>query len=218
VAAAALALFDLDGTLTRRDTLAPYVFGFLAAHPRGYLGLPDLLPTLARFVLGRAGRGALKASFLRATLGGRSRAELTAWSERFVSQLLRNGFFAQALSQVAMHREARHRLVLLSASTDLYVPRLGEVLGFDQVVCTGVKWAGDRLAGDLATPNRRGQEKVRVLQELRTQWPGVPVIAYGNAASDVAHLRLAEQGFLVNGNAHARRVAASVGVPLLSWR
>jgi phosphoserine phosphatase len=108
--------------------------------------------------------------------------------------------------------------VLLSASTDLYVPRLGDALGFDQVVCTGVRWVDDRLAGDLTTPNRRGQEKVRVLEELRTQWPCLPIIAYGNAASDVAHLRLAEQGFLVNGNAHARRVAESVGVPLLSWR
>lgn len=130
----------------------------------------------------------------------------------------RRGCYAQALDQVAAHRAAHHHLVLLSASTDLYVPRLGEALGFAQVVCTGVEWAGDALVGNLTTPNRRGQEKVRVLSQLRAQWPGVPVIAYGNAASDIAHLRLADQGFLVNGNSHARRVAASVGVPCLTWR
>ena len=194
------------------------MFGFLAEHPRGFLGLPDMLPALARFALGRAGRGALKSTLLRATLGGRQRAELEAWSKRFVSDVIRRGLLAQAVAQIAAHRAAGHRLVLLSASTDLYVPRLGEALGFAQVVCTGVEWQGDALVGNLTTPNRRGQEKVRVLGELRTQWPGVPVIAYGNAASDVAHLRLAEQGFLVNGNAHARRVAASVGVPCLTWR
>ena len=194
------------------------MFGFLAGHPSGLLGLPDILPALARFTLGRAGRGVLKSTLLRATLGGRQRAELDAWSKRFVGDVIRRGLFPQALEKLTEHREARHRLVLLSASTDLYVPRLGEALGFAQVVCTGVEWQGDALVGNLTTPNRRGQEKVRVLAELRAQWPGVPIIAYGNAASDVAHLRLAEQGFLVNGNAHARRVASSVGVPCLTWR
>jgi HAD superfamily phosphoserine phosphatase-like hydrolase len=194
------------------------VFGFLAEHPRGYLGLPDILPALARFTLGRAGRGALKATLLRATLGGRQRTELDAWSKRFVSDVIRRGLFAQALVRIAAHREARHHLVLLSASTDLYVPRLGEALGFAQVVCTGVEWQGDALVGNLTTPNRHGQEKVRVLAELRRQWPGLAITAYGNAASDVAHLRLAEQRFLVNGSSHARRVAASVGVPCVTWR
>ena len=135
-----------------------------------------------------------------------------------MQELTREGCYAQALDQLAAHRAARHHLVLLSASTDLYVPQLGEALGFAQVICTGVQWAGDVLVGNLTTPNRHGQEKVRVLNQLRAQWPAVPVIAYGNAASDIAHLRLADQGFLVNGNSHARRVAASIGVPCLTWR
>ena len=177
-----------------------------------------MVPELTRFVLGRAGRGALKAALLRATLGGRRRAELDAWGEHFVRDLVRDGCHADALAQLAAHRAAGHHLVLLSASADLYVPKIGEALGFAQVVCTGVEWAGDTLVGNLTTPNRRGQEKVRVLGSLRAQWPALPVIAYGNAASDVAHLHLADQGFLVNGNAHARRVASSVGLPSLTWR
>ena len=51
-----LALFDLDGTITRRDTLLPYVAGFLLRHPARLARLPRLLPALARLLRRRADR------------------------------------------------------------------------------------------------------------------------------------------------------------------
>jgi hypothetical protein len=43
-------------------------------------------------------------------------------------------------------------------------------------------------------------------------------VAYGNAASDVAHLKLADLGVLVNGSFSARRKAAHAGIARLKWR
>ena len=58
---------------------------------------------------------------------------------------------------VKAHREAGDLLVLMSASTDLYVPQIGAALGFNEVICTGVAFdAAGRLDGALTTPNRRG--------------------------------------------------------------
>jgi phosphoserine phosphatase len=108
---------------------------------------------------------------------------------------------------------------LMSASTDLYVPAFATALGFDEVICTGVQWDGDRLEGHLTTPNRRGTEKTRCFAALRQAHPGLTTAAYGNAGSDLDHMRLADQPLLVNASASAQRKASRIGVPVAThWR
>ena len=211
-------MFDLDGTLTRHDTLLPYLAGFLRQHPQRLARLPQALPVITRFALGRADRGAVKSAAIRAVLGGRGRAEIEAWTSEFVARLLARGLHADALAALQAHRRAGDLLVLLSASPDLYVPAIGRALGFAQSVCTEVEWEGDHLTGRLKTPNRRGAEKARCIATLRREHPGLRLIAYGNAASDLAHLALADRATLVNGTAGARRDAARRNVDCVTWR
>ena len=213
-----LAVFDLDGTITRRDTLLPYVTGYLNRQRwRGWPGMLRVVPTAAQFALGRADHGQLKASFIKATLAGSTRSELSHWTEEFVRALLEDGLFGDARAKISTHREAGDRLVLMSASTDLYVPAVARALGFHEVICTALRWDGDRLRGDLATPNCRGPEKTRCLRELQQRYPDLRSVAYGNACSDIDHLQAATQGFLVNGASNARQMAAAVGVACVSW-
>ena len=192
------------------------MLGFLARHPLGLLRLPAVLPALIAFALGRCDHGALKSALIRATLGGHRRAEIESWTAQFLRSLPQR-VFTDALTRVAHHRAAGDTLVLLSASTDLYVPAIAGALGFTQCICTGVEWQGERLVGRLTTPNRRGEEKVRCLQRLRSQYPGAAVSAYGNSAEDIPHLAEAEHPTLVNGSARARTLAAAHGIPCTRW-
>ena len=212
-----LAVFDLDGTITRHDTLVPYIAGFLKPAPWRWLGLLAVVPSVGLYALRSTDRGRLKASLIKWTLGGATRAQIESWNERFVPALLRDGLFADAVARISQHRSDGDRLVLMSASTDLYVPAVGRALGFDEVICTGVRWDADRLRGDLTTPNRRGDEKARCFNVLRGQHPGLTTVAYGNAGSDLPHLRLADHGYLVNGSSSARREAATLGVETVLW-
>lgn len=211
-------MFDLDGTITRQDTLVPYVLGFVRTRPWRLVRIVRTLPVLLCFALGRADHGDVKSSFISATLGGVTRAELARWTARFVQQLLARGLFPEALQRIAEHQRAGDRLVLMSASTDIYVPAIGEALGFADVVCTRLRWDGDRLNGALASPNRRGTEKAWVFRELRQRYPTLPTVAYGNAHSDLHHLKLADQAFLVNGTGRARREAEHNGITCVRWR
>jgi phosphatidylglycerophosphatase C len=217
-AAPDVALFDLDGTLTRHDTLAGYLAGFLREHPARYVRMLRVLPVLTRFALHRADRGELKAVAIGAAMGGFLRAEVQAWTTRFVPPLIAHGMFADALATLERHRQAGDTLVLLSASPDLYVPEIARQLGFFAAMCTGMRWEGERLTGELATANRRGAEKVRCLTELRASYPQRRIIAYGNAGSDLAHLALADHGVLVNGSRAARRDAARLNIERVTWR
>ncbi len=212
-----LAVFDLDGTITRHDTLVPYVCGFLLRQPLRFLGFPLVLPAVIRFMLRRADRGELKSALIRYTLGGCSRAQLEAWNAHFVPALLRQGVFADALQRIAAHKAAGDRLVLMSASVDIYVPAIAEALGFAETVCTGVRWDGECLHGALTTPNRRGVEKVHCFEALKKAHPGLPPAAAGNAGTDLPHLRLADRGVLVNGGAAERAEARAAGIETVDW-
>jgi phosphatidylglycerophosphatase C len=214
----AVALFDLDGTLTRRDTLLPFLAGYAAGHPARLLRLWRLVPAVIEYATGGRDRGRLKSRVIGAVMGGDRRATIDAWAESFVLALEPHGRFrAAALATLEAHRAAGDHLVLLSASPDLYVPRIGRLLGFERTLCTEIRWRGDRLDGALVTPNRRGEEKVRCLEWLRTEYPNLSIIAYGNSDSDLEHMKRADRAVLVNAGAAARRDAASAGIPVADW-
>jgi phosphatidylglycerophosphatase C len=212
-----VALFDLDGTITWRDTLLPFLLGFLRRRPYRALGLWSLPLALGRYWQDRD-RGDLKSRVIRMVMRNEKRAVLDAWAQDFVAQMrLQQRFRPLALNMVEAHRAAGDHLVLLSASPDLYVPRIGQMLGFERTLCTEVEWQGERLDGRLKTPNRRGEEKLRCLAWLREQYPGSPVIAYGNSASDLDHLRQADRALLVNADSAARRLAAKWNIAVSYW-
>jgi phosphatidylglycerophosphatase C len=214
-----VAIFDLDGTLTWRDTLLPFLTGYLKLHPPRFLGLWRLVPALLGFVVLDRDRGILKSRLIRMVMGGDSRAQIDTWVSAYVNALKPAcRFRAEALAALEAHRQAGDHLVLLSASPDVYVPSIGRLLGFERTLCTEIEWRGDRLDGALMTPNRHGQEKSRCVEWLRDQYPGLPFIAYGNSASDLDHMRTIDRAILVNGNAAARRMASREGIPTADWR
>lgn len=200
VAGGSLAIFDLDGTVTRHDTMWPFISGFLARHRSRWWRLPLCLAPFLRYLLADRDRGALKGAVMRLTLGGATRAALEDWAAHFTQQLLRTGLYGEALTRIAKHRRAQTHLVLLSASPDLYVPMIARALGFDECICTEVRWRADgTLDGALASANRRGAEKARCVQALLGRYQPLLSQAYGNSRADLEHLRLVSAGTYVNG-------------------
>lgn len=212
-----LALFDLDGTITWRDSFVPYARGFLARHPAHLSRLWRVPVALGNYVFDGGDRGRLKESLMVSLFRPVERSVLDLWTHTFVDTLLAHGTRAQALAQIEMHRAQGDRLVLLSASPDLYVNRIGERLGFDETIATGIRWNADRFDGHLTTPNRRGEEKSRCLEDLRARNAGLRVVAYGNSDSDLSHLAQADEGWLVSDSSRLIRRAAQLGVRTCSW-
>lgn len=214
-----VAIFDLDGTLTWRDTMLPFVAGYMALRPRRLLRLLQLPGALLGYVWSGGDRGKLKARVLRVTFGADRRADIDAWAQKYVSRLkVQRIFRPAALAALEAHRAAGDRLVLLSASPDLYVPYIGQLLGFDRTICTEMNWRGDRLDGTLRSANRRGAEKLRCLASLRLDNPGARFVAYGNSASDLDHLSNSDAATLVNASRGARQLAARLGLAVTDWR
>lgn len=155
---------------------------------------------------------------IRVLLGGLPRSAVDHWTAGYVRQVVPAGLFDAALEVIASHRARGDRLVLLSASPDLFVPALGGAMGFDEVHCTGVRWDGEALHGALTTANRRGDEKLRVLQALRARHPQCHVTGYGNSRPDLVHLRACDAAVYVNASPGLARQLAAEGLSVARWR
>ena len=212
-----IALFDLDGTLTRRDTYVPFVLGLLLRRPARWVRTPLLLVAALRYVLGQLDRGGLKGSILHLLFAGLPRNVLQDWATRFAAAALATRMHEAGVAALKSHLQAGDHVVLLSASPDLYVPLVGRELGVHEVHCTRIRWAGERLDGRLAGPNMRDQAKARVLGQLRQAHPGLPVIAYGNSAPDLIHMRLCEEAVYVNPAAAETASLAAAGMHCVHW-
>jgi HAD superfamily hydrolase (TIGR01490 family) len=212
-----LAIFDLDGTITRHDTLWPFIRGYLWRNPvRLWRLAPCLLPLL-RFVCGQRDRGVLKGAIIRLTLGGVPRERLQKWAQEFAKRLLSDGLYAEALACIEVHRRSGAHLVLLSASTDIYVPEISRALGFNACLCTEVRWRSDgSLEGSLSSANRRGPEKARCVNAVLAERQPRYSHAYGNSKADLEHLRLVSAGTYVNGS--ERDLVGMPNVRTVRWR
>lgn len=212
-----LVFFDLDGTITRRDTLSGYVFGFALRHPWRLAGYLGVLPSLLRFALRLADHGELKGALIRRVMGGASRREVEDWTREWIPSLLRRGVFPDALAAIASHRTAGDHLVLMTATVDLYAPALATALGLDECVCSEVSWDGDRLDGRLASTNVRDEEKAHRLRRVLPRFPGRPLVGYGNSRPDLPHLRLVDRAVLVNARPRLRKAASGLPISFKYW-
>ena len=197
---AAIAAFDFDGTLTRGDTLVPFLARGLG-WPRLGLALLRCAPWLAGYALRLVRNEAAKARLLQATLGGRSLAEMDDWTTRWLARDFPGQLQDWTLARLAWHRAQGHCCVVVSASPDIYLQRVARSLGFDGLICTEMAVQNGRLTGQMQTPNCYGEQKVLRLRAWLAERfgaeaaAGMTLYAYGDTAGDKPMLRLAQHAW-----------------------
>lgn len=174
-----VAAFDFDGTISRRDTLFPFLRRFRGL-PRFTAAFLASLPALG----GPGRREAYKADVLRRLLAGVPAASLqeaaTAYGARLAEQLR-----PETVERIRWHQSEGHEVLIVSASLRAYLDPVVEHLGIDGVCAVELEVDDEeRLTGRMIGANCRGAEKVRRL----TEWLGgeapARLWAYGNSSGD----------------------------------
>ena len=185
-----VAAFDLDGTLTRRDTLLPFLLATAGplAVTKGLIAVGIPL-TQAVLVDSNSRRGDMKSELLRRVLGGRDSEELRVAGQRYAHKLLATGLRETTLEPWRAHAAEGHELVIVSASPELYVHPLAVLLGGIGLGTRLQVRPDGTVSGEIDGLNCRGPEKVRRLDEwLRasgsTDPATVEVYAYGDSSGD----------------------------------
>ena len=191
-----VAAFDFDGTLTRRDTLLPFLVQ-LCGPSRVAWALASEAPVLASVALGRGDRDAGKARLLARVLAGRPIAAVQAVVDSYAADVTARRLRPDTVTRLRWHVRNGHDVVVVSASPELYVAPIVRRLGVTTVLATGLEVdAADRLTGRLLGANVRGPEKERRLREHLGSEP-VTLYAYGDSTGDRELLAMADVGLQV---------------------
>jgi HAD superfamily hydrolase (TIGR01490 family) len=196
-ATAPLAIFDLDGTLTTQDTFVAYLVSFGRRHRK--IGALVAMPfRVSGYLLKLLRDHQLKQQLLRSFFGGAGRAQIEEHTDWFCRNWLPRHLHSVGNRFLKEHLAQNHRVILLSASPDLYVPAVGRALGIAETLCTQVAFEGDLCAGRLVGSNCKGDEKIaRVREYLGVSAAPPNTSAYGDSRHDLPLLNWVENGVLV---------------------
>jgi len=183
-----VAAFDLDGTLTKDGSVFRWLRR-IAGNLRVYWSAAVRSPALAWAAL-RSGASAdrVKEHIFHATLAGREESVVKEASRAFALDHLAERGRDDVIERLRGHLKDGHRVVLVSASPELYVDVVAQALGAHGAVAT--RLAVDplgRLTGGYLGRNCRGEEKLRRLELwIADQQLGdhVELHAYGNSRGD----------------------------------
>lgn len=188
--------FDFDGTLTIRDSFTEFL-RWRAGPGAWALGLVKLAPALATYAKDRD-RGRIKAASVKEFLLGVSRQTLEAEAAAFAEEIWPRFMRPDALEVWNdWGRRGAHRVIVTASPTTTVAP-FARKLGTEALLGTEFVFdADDRITGDFAGPNCRGQEKVRRLKAAYGEDMTLTA-AYGDTSGDTEMLAMAQQpGFRV---------------------
>lgn len=197
-----MAAFDFDGTLTRRDTLVPFL-----RRARGRWAIVRA----AVAARGARGRDAFKVALVGRLFRGWPAARLDELGRAYVPTLLA-ALRAESRDRLEWHRRQGHAVVIVSASLGAYLRPLADRLGIDDALAVElVADAAGTLTGEVVGGlNNRGPEKVARLEAwLDARFgPGadVELWAYGDSSGDAELLAIADHPIWVGR-----------GAPLTGW-
>jgi phosphatidylglycerophosphatase C len=188
-----VAAFDVDGTLTVRDCVVPFLARMAGGRTRLALGLARLPVALAA-AAARRDRDAMKAAATRAALAGRRVDRVADEAHAYAGLIASSWLRPDTTARLAWHRSEGHRVVLVSASYEVYVGPLAARLGVDAVATRLVAAADGTLSGELDGPNCRGREKLVRLRawQAAVGAEGAELWAYGDSAGDDEMLAAAD--------------------------
>ncbi len=194
------AFFDFDDTLSRGDSIFPFL---LYCIRRGLAPRRQLFKAAAGFLrwkvqpsCGRAVKE-MTLSFIK----GRSVEEMDAVSRDYFRDVQQKFFFEDAAPELFRLREQGRKIVVVSASSDLYMRILPEFLPVDAVISTVCEVKDGIYTGRIGK-NCKGEEKVRRISEwLAEQDLSIDrenSAGYGDSPSDAPMLLLTAHPTLVN--------------------
>lgn len=193
-----IAFFDFDGTLTRSDSLLPFL-KYVRGRTRFYLDMLKVSPWLAGYAFKVVPNDVAKTKLLTCSLGGIQKSELFHKGQVFCDELPESALNPMMVERLREHQAQGHMTVLVSASLDVYLEGWAQKMGFDACLCSRLEQdEAGYVTGRLIGENCYGDEKVLRIQAFLSDRKPTHSFAYGDTKGDLAMLAFVHEGYWVS--------------------
>jgi HAD superfamily hydrolase (TIGR01490 family) len=221
---AGLAIYDMDKTVTRRPTYLPFLLhAARRLAPWRLLLLPVAGLLALAYAAGLIDRARLKELTYGLLVGrGVAPERVAPVVESFAEAQLAGNVLPGARAAIEADRRAGRRLVLATASYELYAGAIGRALGFDDVIATRTHTdALGRVVARIDGANCYGSAKRDMVEAWLAEQglvrDAVHIRFYSDHHSDAPMHRLADEAVAANPDARLARLAAAEGWQVVRW-
>ncbi len=184
-----LALFDFDGTITRKDTL-PQIIRYIKGDVRFLSGLCQFGPTLVKYKAGLLTNSQAKEKLMELFFTGNDLHIFQQACDDFGLLKLQMLIRKDAMQCIRDHQRKNHRVIVISASCENWLAAWCKQTGIE---CIGTRLEVDglQLTGRFLGSNCYGLEKVKRLKEIADLTNYTSIFAYGDSKGDTELLKIA---------------------------
>ena len=182
---------DLDGTLTLKDTYTRFIFLNLKIS----IVLKNISTLFNMLIDHRSGKidddDVKKITFSMFFTGYNKETNIDA----FIKKIPWN---SKVLALIEAKRQEGYKVVIVTASPDVYVKYVCNYLGYDGFISTQTVDDGKYLTGEIKGEICNFEEKPKRIMKFLSGKKPIHTISYGNSSGDYAMLRWCDESYFVN--------------------
>ncbi len=189
-----IAFFDLDGTITKKDTLLEFIKyskGILAFYIGFIICSPYLLAYKLKIISNQKAKEIILSYFFKGTNIKEFQYICDEFSAKKIPYLIK----PQALSEIENLKKSNYKIVIVSASLENWIQKWANSLNVE-VIATRLIIYNEKLSGKILGKNCYGQEKANRIKEKYSISEYDEILAYGDSKGDIEMLELANKGFM----------------------
>jgi HAD superfamily hydrolase (TIGR01490 family) len=159
-----LAIFDIDYTLTKRETLFEFYMFMLKKDPSLIKYMPRSFGAAILYFIGIFEAEKAKRYFMD-FIRKIHESEIEKYVKEFYEKRMSKIFYVDAINTIKRLKNEGFKIYLISASAEFYLNELYNIKEVDKIIGTRFKFENGYYNGEIIGENNKGQEKVRRLME-----------------------------------------------------
>ena len=196
-----LAIFDIDYTITRKETLMEFFKYLVSKDIKNIKFLPRALYSGLMYGVKVYDERRVKECFLK-FIENIDEAELAKLTKSFYDERISKILYKDAVDMIKKLKKEGYMVVLISASPEFYVKEFYAIKEVDLIIGTKFTFEGGKFIRKMDGNNCKGEEKVRrlnkVLKEKNIKVDFKNSYMFSDSLSDKPLLDLVGNPYLIN--------------------
>ena len=185
-----LALFDFDGTLTRKDSLEEFII-FAVGRREYYFKLLFFSPIYIMYKLKIMHNSKAKEMLLSLYFSGVRESSFKEIALKFSNEKINSILREEIYEKLQEHKRNGDRVIVVSASMKCWLKPWTDKENVE-LLSTEMEFIDTRFSGHFKTPNCHGVEKLNRIKEILNLNDYEKVYAYGDSSGDEQMLEVAD--------------------------
>lgn len=196
-----LAIFDVDYTLTKRETLMEFFLFMVIKKPSLIFHMPISIGSALLYALNIYNAKTAKEKFIK-FINGIDEKQMKSYVSEFYEKRLSKIFYKDAINTMTDLKSKGFKIYLISASGEFYLNELYNLNIVDKIIGTKFIVEGGKYKNIILGENCKGEEKVkRLLEVIREESITVDFkesYMYSDSLSDMPLFKMVGHPYLVN--------------------